>query len=65
MTALPFMTTEELEFSLRSHRDSLRRLQEYEPIWRKDDRKRGLAAIAEIRALIETTETELMMAKAA
>lgn len=61
MTA-EFKTTEELQALLRSERDSLKRLQDAEPNWRRQDRERGLRNIQALRERIATTEAELKMA---
>ena len=47
---------------LRSHRDSLRRLQSAEPKWRREDRERGLRTIERVRNRIAAIEAELKMA---
>ncbi len=57
-----FKTTEELQALLRAERDSLARLQDAEPTWRREDRHRGLATIAQVRARIAAAEAELQMA---
>lgn len=62
MTA-EFKTTEELRALLRSERDSLKRLQDAEPTWRRDDRARGLRNIQALRERIEALVAELCMAK--
>lgn len=48
---------------LRSHRDSLRRLQSAEPKWLREDRERGLRNIQVLRERIEAIAAELRMAK--
>ena len=58
-----FMTTEELQQAIRSERDSLKRLQDAEPTWRREDRPRGLRTISQVRARITAIEAELKMAK--
>ena len=57
-----FKTTEELHALLRAERDSLARLQDAEPTWRRQDRERGLRNIQALRERIATTEAELKMA---
>ena len=61
--SVPFLTTEELQQALRDDRDSLRRLQDAEPNWRREDRPRGLRNIERVRKRIEAIEAELKMAK--
>ena len=61
MTA-EFKTTDELVADLNSCLDSLRRLQDAEPNWRRPDRERGLRNIQALRERIATTEAELKMA---
>jgi len=58
-----FQTTEELVADLNSCRDSLRRLQDAEPNWRRPDRERGLRNIQALRERIEALVAELCMAK--
>ena len=62
MTA-EFQTTEELRQALRAERDSLARLQDAEPNWRREDRPRGLRNIERVRNRIAAIEAELKMAK--
>lgn len=57
-----FMTTEELQQAIRSERDSLKRLQDAEPNWRREDRSRGLRTIERVRNRIAAIEAELKMA---
>ena len=57
-----FMTTEDLQQALRSERDSLKRLQDAEPKWRREDRPRGLRTIERVRSRIAALEGELKMA---
>jgi len=58
-----FKTTEELQALLRAERDSLARLQDAEPTWRREDRPRGLRNIERVRNRIAAIEAELKMAK--
>lgn len=58
-----FLTTEELQQAIRSERDSLKRLQDAEPNWRREDRPRGLRTIERVRNRIAAIEAELKMAK--
>ena len=58
-----FKTTEELQALLRAERDSLARLQDAEPTWRREDRPRGLRNIQALRERIAAIEAELKMAK--
>lgn len=60
--SVPFLTTEELQQALRSERDSLKRLQDAEPNWRREDRPRGLRTIERVRGSIAALEVELKMA---
>ena len=60
--SVPFLTTEELQQALRSERDSLKRLQDAEPNWRREDRPRGLRTIERVRNRIAALEGELKMA---
>lgn len=53
------MPVADLEEELRSNRDSLRRLQDAEPNWRREDRPRGLRTIENVRKRIEAIEAEL------
>lgn len=62
MTA-EFKTTDELVADLNGCRDSLRRLQDAEPNWRRPDRERGLRNIQALRERIEALVAELCMAK--
>lgn len=62
MSAIAFLTTEELQAQLRADRDSLNRLQDAEPTWRIADRPRGLRTISQVRARIAAIEAELKMA---
>lgn len=57
------MPVDDLDEELRSHRDSLRRLQDAEPNWRREDRPRGLRTIESVRKRIEAIEAELKRAK--
>ena len=57
-----FKTTEELQALLRAERDSLARLQDAEPTWRREDRPRGLRNIERMRSRIASLEAELKMA---
>ena len=63
MTA-EFKTTEELQALLRSERDSLKRLQDAEPYWRREDRERGLRTIQALRERIAAMDAEPRKAKA-
>ena len=56
------MPVDDLDEELRSHRDSLRRLQDAEPKWRREDRPRGLRTIERVRNRIAAIEAELKMA---
>lgn len=56
------MPVDDLDEELRSHRDSLRRLQDAEPNWRREDRPRGLRTIERVRNRIAAIEAELKMA---
>lgn len=58
-----FKTTEELQALLRAERDSLARLQDAEPTWRRADRPRGLRNIQVLRERIDALAAELRMAK--
>ena len=60
--SVPFLTTEELQQAIRSERDSLKRLQDAEPTWRREDRPRGLRTIERVRNRIAAIEAELKMA---
>ena len=60
--SVPFLTTEELQQALHDDRDSLRRLQDAEPTWRRADRPRGLRTIEHVRNRIAAIEAELKMA---
>lgn len=60
--SVPFLTTEELQQAIRSERDSLKRLQDAEPNWRREDRSRGLRTIERVRGSIAALEVELKMA---
>lgn len=62
MSAIAFLTTEELQAQLRADRDSLNRLQDAEPTWRVADRPRGLRTIERVRNRIAAIEAELKMA---
>ena len=53
------MPVADLDEELRNHRDSLRRLQDAEPKWRREDRPRGLRTIESVRKRIEAIEAEL------
>ena len=59
--SVPFLTTEELQQALRNERDSLKRLQDAEPKWRREDRPRGLRTIERVRNRIAALEAELKM----
>ena len=61
--SVPFLTTEELQQALRSERDSLKRLQDAVPKWRREDGLRGLRNIERVRNRIAAIEAELKMAK--
>ena len=61
--SVPFLTTEQLQQALLSERDSLARLQDAEPKWRREDRPRGLRNIERVRNRIAAIEAELKMAK--
>ena len=56
------MPVADLDEELRNHRDSLRRLQDAEPNWRREDRPRGLRTIERVRNRIAALEGELKMA---
>lgn len=57
-----FKTTEELHALLRAERDSLARLQDAEPKWRREDGLRGLRTIERVCERIAAIEAELKMA---
>lgn len=56
------MPVTDLVEELLSHRDSLRRLQDAELKWRREDRPRGLRTIERVRNRIAAIEAELKMA---
>ena len=57
-----FKTTEELQALLRAERDSLKRLQDAVPKWRREDGLRGLRTIERVCERIAAIEAELKMA---
>ena len=60
--SVPFLTTEELQQALRNERDSLKRLQDAVPKWRREDGLRGLRTIERVCERIAAIEAELKMA---